>query len=189
MSGQSQVSVTCARVDDERELFARYLAADERAFAEIHRRFAPKLRRYALSRTRCPQTADDLVQQTFLNAHLARERFDQRAALQPWLKRILVNLLRDHFRREKRRQPTDIDVELVAAPETPLPIEQRESVDLTRRALATLREPQRLVVHLHWIEGRPFSEVANELGVNTVTAKVRAYRAYKQLRTVLAATG
>jgi len=108
--------------------------------------------------------------------------------LKPWLMRILTNLMRDHFRRERRRQATDLDIELVPAPETSPPVEQRERATLTHRALATLREPQRLVIHLHWIEERPFPEVAGELGVNVVTAKVRAHRAYKQLRSALAAT-
>ncbi len=189
MPGQNQTSAACTRTTTERDLIARYLDGDDRAFVELHRRFAPMLGRYALSRVRCAQTADDLVQETFLNAHMARERFDRTALLKPWLMSILSNLLRDHFRRERRRQPADLDIEFLPAPDAPLPLEERERASLAHRALATLREPQRRVVHLHWIEERPFPEVANELGLNVVTAKVRAHRAYKQLRSVLVATG
>lgn len=187
MSTRNQYSTAWIRESNEQELVARYLGGDERAFAELHRRFAPLLLRYARSRVRCPQAADDLVQQAFMNAHLARERFDRTAPLRPWLMRILANLVRDHFRGQRRRRSADFDVDLVAAPEVASPLEERERVHLAHRALATLREPQRRVVQLHWFEERPFPELANELGLNLVTAKVRAHRAYKQMRNVLAA--
>jgi RNA polymerase sigma-70 factor (ECF subfamily) len=183
------MSTRCTAVQepDERELVARYLDGDERAFTSLHRRYAPLLLRYARSRVHCRQAADDLVQQAFVNAHLARHRFERNAPLRPWLMRILANLVRDHFRGERRRRAADFDVDLVAAPELASPWEERERARLAHRAVATLREPQRRVVQLHWFEGRPFPELANELGVNVVTAKVRAHRAYKQLRSVLAA--
>jgi RNA polymerase sigma-70 factor (ECF subfamily) len=172
---------------DEQALVARYLGGDERAFAELHRRFAPLLLRYARSRVRCAQAADDLVQQAFVNAHFARQRFDRTAPLRPWLMRILANLVRDHFRSERRRRRADFDIDLLVAPEMATPWEQRERARLAHRALATLCEPQRRVVQLHWFEERPFPELALELGLNLATAKVRAHRAYKQMRSALAA--
>jgi RNA polymerase sigma-70 factor (ECF subfamily) len=187
MSTHSHHSTARVPERNEPELVTRYLGGDERAFAELYRRFAPSLLRYARSRVRCPQLADDLVQQAFVNAHFARHRFDREAPLRPWLMRIVANLVRDHFRGERRRRAADFDIELVAAPETVSPLEERERAQLAHRALALLREPQRRVVQLHWLEERPFPELATELGVNVVTAKVRAHRAYKQMRSALAA--
>ena len=67
--------------------------------------------------------------------------------------------------RSTRRSEDDVDVECMASPERPLPIEQRERARVAHAALATLREPQRNVVHQHWIEERPFPEIAFRLGV------------------------
>jgi RNA polymerase sigma factor (sigma-70 family) len=187
MAKRSHHSAAWVLESSEQELVARYLDGDDRAFTSLHRRYAPLLLRYARSRVRCAQAADDLVQQAFVNAHVARQRFDRGAPLRPWLMRILANLVRDHFRNERRRRAADFDVELVAAPEAASPLEERERARLAHRALAALREPQRRVVELHWLEERPFPELASELGVNVVTAKVRAHRAYKQMRSALAA--
>jgi RNA polymerase sigma factor (sigma-70 family) len=57
---------------------------------------------------------------------------------------------------------------------------------LTRRALARLSPSQRRVVEMHWLEERPFPEVAEALSERLSTVKVRAHRAYKELRRALA---
>ncbi len=43
------------------------------------------------------------------------------------------------------------------------------------------------MVEMHWLEGRPFPEVAEALSERLSTVKVRAHRAYKELRRALAA--
>jgi RNA polymerase sigma-70 factor (ECF subfamily) len=44
-----------------------------------------------------------------------------------------------------------------------------------------------LVIELHWIQGHPFSEVAEMVGASVSAVKVRAHRGYQRLRTLVAA--
>lgn len=174
----------------EEELMLAYIVHDDRAaFAEVYRRISPDLMRYAERRV-AREVAEDLVQQTFLNAQLARARFSLGSAPRPWLTRILVNLVRDHRRACRNRLRSDVDVqELPTTTRGDLALhESREAIGRARRALSELPLAQREVLRLHWLEERPFPEVARELGVRLSTAKVRAHRAYKELRRALGNT-
>jgi RNA polymerase sigma-70 factor, ECF subfamily len=172
------------------ELMLAYVVHDDAAaFGELYRRLFPTLLHYAERRVRPRDFARDLVQQAFLNAHLARDRFALGSPARPWLTRILVNLVRDHLRTIRSRPRADVDIhELAASEHAPLH-ERNEAVRITRRALSGLTPGQRQVITLHWIEERPFPEVAAALGEQVSTVKVRAHRAYKELRRVLAPSG
>lgn len=170
---------------DEELMIAYVVHDDAGAFRELYRRLRPALLGYALRRVRARDIAEDLVQQAFLNAHLARERFQLGSPARPWLTRILVNLVRDHLRSARLRPTSELVLAELAAPEIAPQHERAEAVALTRKALARLRPPQRAVIEQHWLEERPFPEIASALGERVSTVKVRAHRAYKQLRSAL----
>jgi RNA polymerase sigma-70 factor (ECF subfamily) len=48
---------------------------------------------------RCAETAEDLVQETFLRAFKSLEKFDVSRPFAPWVCRIAVNTVREHFRK------------------------------------------------------------------------------------------
>jgi len=178
------------RIDREQlpedELALSYLLYDdERAFRELHRRIAPYLFAVAQRRVRSTDLAADLVQQAFLNAHAARDRFEIGSAFRPWITRILVNLVWDHCRTVRRRPLSDVDPAELAAPSPADSAERRDEVARARKALDALKPQQRRVIEMHWLEERPFPEVAAALGEHLSTVKVRAHRAYQDLRRVL----
>jgi RNA polymerase sigma-70 factor (ECF subfamily) len=170
----------------EDELAAAYLIHDdERAFHELYLRLAAYLTAVARRRVRSADTAADLVQQAFLNAHLARDRFELGSSFRPWITRILVNLTLDHCRAQRRRPLSDVDPVELPAPSPLDEPERRDEIARARRALDTLGPRQRQVIEMHWLEERPFPEVAAELGEHVSTVKVRAHRAYRDLRQAL----
>jgi RNA polymerase sigma-70 factor (ECF subfamily) len=63
------------------------------------------LYRYALTRLNQAQAAEDLVQETFLAAFQARDRFAQASSERTWLVGILKHKIIDHLRRKQREQP------------------------------------------------------------------------------------
>lgn len=167
----------------DEELMTAYVVHDDaRAFGELYRRLSPGLLRCALRRVRARDIAEDLVQQAFLNAHVARERFQLGSPARPWLTRILINLVRDHLRSARIRPASELEPEALPAPEVTPSHERSEAITRTRQALARLRPRQRAVLELHWLEERPFPEIASTLGEQVSTVKVRAHRAYKELR-------
>ncbi len=64
------------------------------------------LYRYALSRVRDPQIAEDCVQETFLAALKSREKFSGQSSERTWLVGILKHKIIDYFRKSCRERPT-----------------------------------------------------------------------------------
>jgi len=175
-------------VTPDRDLVTAYvLHGDDRAFRELHRRLAPYLLAVARRRSVPSDQAEDLVQQAFLNAHLSRDGFDLGGDFRAWITRILVNLTIDRARSSHRRRFVDLDATELVAPPPPDATERARHVDITRRALEALRPRQREVVEMHWLDERSFPEVAAELGERLTTVKVRAHRAYRELRSAIGA--
>jgi RNA polymerase sigma factor (sigma-70 family) len=173
----------------EDELAIAYVTHDcQRAFGELYRRLAPYLLAVARRRVHSREHAEDLMQQAFVNAHLARGRFELGSSFRPWITRILLNLVYDHYRSVRRRPMADVDVNDLGAPAHPDVLERSHDVARARVAVASLRPRQRQVIEMHWLEERPFPEVAQDLGEELSTVKVRAHRAYRELRQVLAST-
>jgi RNA polymerase sigma-70 factor (ECF subfamily) len=178
-----------SHLSDSELVLAYVIHDDERAFAALYGRLSPYLLAVARRRVGSSEAAGDLVQQAFLNAHLARDRFQLGGSFRPWITRILVNLCIDHCRTRRRWATEALDSNDLVAPSSPDEAERDRERILTRRALERLSPKQRRVVEMHWLEERPFPEVAKALSERLSTVKVRAHRAYKELRLALAAEG
>ena len=180
--GRAVPRAPLAALSEEELAIAYATHGNERAFRALHERTAPFLLRLAYRRVRSRDLAADLVQQAFLNAHVARHRFDAGQRFRPWITRILVNLVLDHQRTLKRRPLAEIEPEELAAPDSRPAVERREAHARARKALAELSAHKREVIELHFLEEKPFPEVARRLGEHVSTVKVRAHRAYRELR-------
>jgi RNA polymerase sigma-70 factor (ECF subfamily) len=182
--------MTLSEETDE-QLMSRYVSGENEAFQEIFRRHAPALLGMMRRHVRGSEEANDLVQQTFLHLHRARNDFRQGALLKPWLFTIGMNCLREQFRRKTRKKESpleeEIEAKLVAEYET---LEDRQEAKLrqerVRAALLVLPDNQREVIEMHWFQGRPFEEIAKMLGASLSAVKVRAHRGYTRLRAALA---
>ncbi len=173
-------------------LMDRYIDGDKAAFAALHAALDPRLRSFLRRIVRDSAAADDLVQATWLRAHLARERFEARGprvdgAVVAWFYTIARNLALDHVRARARAR-VQAGVRDDVADEMPTVEEERvgseEAYALKTRlhaALARLPEGQREIVEMHKLRGMTMAEVAAELRIREGTARVRAHRAYVAL--------
>ena len=170
----------------DEELMRAYVGGDHAAFRELFGRYAPMLMRLTMRHLRSEELAREVVQQTFFQVHAARNDFQADRKLRPWVFTIAMNLVREHYRRKKRRPTTELDEAREAAPmDERGPIEKRERVEAVRAAMERLPASQREVVELHWFEDRPFAEVAQIVGSTEGAVRVRAHRAYKKLKELL----
>ena len=168
----------------DEELMAAYVGGDRRAFDELFKRYGPLLLR-VMRRQLNEAEAQELVQQTFLQVHRARNDFQQGRKLRPWLMTIAYNLKRELYRRRKRRPEAPLEEEPRDPEERRDPLERADDRARVRRALATLPDNQREAIELHWFEELSFAEVAEVLGCSVSAVKVRAHRGYKALRAEL----
>jgi RNA polymerase sigma-70 factor (ECF subfamily) len=147
-----------------------------------------ELRRVAFRICEERETADDLVQETYLRAWRSFDRFTLGTNCRAWLYRIFFNVHSEH-RRTKARQPVVVPLQRVK--ETALSSETRTPSDLTleevKAALAELAEPYRVVLILADIEGMRYREIADALGVPIGTVMSRLSRGRQILRAKLAA--
>lgn len=172
------------------EQLDRWLAAaaadrDEGAFEQLVRRHTPALYAGALRTTGSEQTAQDVVQDTWLSAWLHLPGFRGQSQVRTWLVRIATTKALNALRRPP---PT---VQLDAAPEpatagTEQEAEQRERAAAVRAAVAALPARQREAVVLRDLEGLSYEQVAAGLGCSVSSVKSALFRGRQALAVALA---
>ena len=164
-----------------------HCGGDGAAFDVLFERYAGLLLRVARRQLETEDQARDVVQETFVRVHAARHDFRTDARFRPWVMTIAMNLVREYWRKKKRRKThSDDTLDTRAAPTAERgPIELAQRAELVKSALAGLPDSQREVVELHWFQERPFAEVAQIVGTSEGAVRVRAHRAYKKLKEVL----
>jgi RNA polymerase sigma-70 factor (ECF subfamily) len=136
--------------------------------------------------------AEDAVQEAFVRAWRASDRYDPaRASQRTWLFAILRNVVIDQVRARRSRPPMAADRD----PDDQVAATADDAIDrvLTgwqvEAALdAVAEEQRRVLVEVHW-RGRPYAEVAAELGVPEGPVKSRVYYGLRAMRAALEAGG
>lgn len=182
---------------EEIALMARYCDGDADAFRRLYARLAPRLLGYLLRMVRDRATAEDLVQQTFLKVHRAREAYVRGADPVPWIFAIAHRTFLDDVRGKKRARvqvaddgaPPDLAADITGAPDGTRDGEDgtRELTAATLAALQTLPPAQREAVVLTKLGGKSIVEAAEIAGTTPGAMKVRVHRGYEALRKALGA--
>jgi len=177
-------------------LVNRLQRGDEAAFEELVRLHGGRLLSVARRFLGGSEDAQDAVQEAFIKAFKAIHTFEERAQLQTWLHRILVNTALMKLRERRRRPEESID-ELLPTFTTDghqavesrewsdALLERKETAGIVRDTIARLPEPYRVVLVLRDLEERDTAETARLLGMTTTAVKVRLHRARQALRTLL----
>lgn len=168
----------------ERAMVAAARAGSTEAFGglvRLHQR-----RAYAVARSIVPthEDAEDVVQEAFLHAWRALDRFDPVQPFGAWLHRIVANGALDIVRRRKVRAADELNESFSMPFRDPA-----EADELGRKlgaALATLTERQRAVVVMHDVEGFRHAEIGDMLGIPEGTARSDLHHARAALRRALA---
>ena len=166
----------------DRSLVERFLNGSETAFRQLYRRHTPRIRGSVvrLLGADADADADDVVQECWLRACAAFERFRWDSALSTWLCGIGIHAALEVLRRRDRW--ADDDEALARAPARGPAAGERLDV---ASALAILPAGQRTVVVLHDVEGYTHEEIAMLLGVVPGTSKSQLAHARAALREAL----
>ena len=162
--------------------------------------YASPLYSAALRMTRNPADAEDLVQETYLKAYRAYDRFTEGTNLRAWLYRILTNTFINGYRKQKRR-PREIDLAEVEDLYMYRKITSAEAGRAARsaedqvfdslggedvgRAIDSLPEPYRMPVLLADLQGFSYKEIAAMLDIPIGTVMSRLHRGRKALQKAL----
>jgi len=177
---------------EDRELVRRAQAQDKEAFEELVRRHQHRVFAVAGGILKRREDAEDIAQQVFVKAYFSLKRFDQRAAFSTWLYKITVNECWDLLRKrkvrplvyesdlseEQARQFGATDERTSGEPDISEKLVARERV---QNLMAGLDERDRAMLILKEVEGFAVEEIAEILGLNANTVKVRLFRARRRV--------
>ncbi len=167
------------------------LAGDEAAFASLVSKYQKQVHAYASRRTGDFHIAEDITQETFVEAYQNLESLRDPLKFSAWLFGIANHLCIAWFRKNRSRSEllrenhlikTDTDTysRYVALENERDTVEaQRE---LAQRLLSKLKKSDRQLMTLHYFEEMTSAEISNYLGVPQNTIKSRLQRAKQRLR-------
>src|SRR3954469_16431567 len=163
-------------------------------FSDLYRAHLRDVYSYAYYRVGNHHDAEDLTEQTFLQAYRHFERAQRESngrPLRPWLIRIAHNLAANHYRAPSRRPVTQLDdAAIISAPQgTEEMVEGREEVMEVLRGVSELPDDRREALIMRFALDMDNREIARALGRSEGATKVLIHRAIKQLEQGLEEAG
>lgn len=177
----------------DRELLTGHLAGDATAFSDLTEKYARDLFGFLIRFVGSAAAAEDLVQETFLQVHVAAQSFDVSRPFKPWLYTIAANKARDMLRSRGRRQERSLDATAgndesglslaagleaggAAVSDESDKLEQRDAV---RAQIARMPEHLRLILTLGYYQQLPYAEISEILDIPVGTVKSRLHSAVR----------
>jgi RNA polymerase sigma factor (sigma-70 family) len=171
--------------EDQASLAERVRQGDREAESRIAEAFYERALIMVRARTRRAQTAPDLAQEAWLGVirALREGRVEDPSNLGAFIHGVTRNVVNNWFRRGMSRDEP-LDAIEVAAPAT-LEFERAARKRLVRRALESVREPERSILHMAFVLGLEAPEIAARLKLSADAVRQRKSRALHELRDVL----
>ena len=176
---------------------AQVLAGDRDAFRLLVQRHGRTLYHVAYRMTGNEQDSEEIVQETFLRAYKALDRFEMRSNFGTWIYRIAVNRTLDHLNSKSTQMQNKETYQIADEPDPensrevqvqaqqPGPDRLLASAEMKRKmaqAMSLLTPVERVAFTMRHMEGRSVDEISRTLKVKTSAAKNTIFRAVQKLR-------
>jgi len=161
-------------------------AGDQAAYASLLILLTSATRQFARARLGAVPWIDDVVQETLLAVHRARQTYDPGRPFAPWFYAVASSRMIDVIRRERRVTSRELPGDVL-----PEPIVEETSgrdeidVEAIHAAVASLPPRQREVIESLKFQDHSVREVAGRLRMTESAVKVTAHRGYKTLKRLL----
>lgn len=150
----------------------------ELAYKDAVRRNGQRIYLIALSFLRSPEDAEDIMQNVLLKLWQRRIGFADEAHMDKWLTRVTVNECRSLFRMQHGELPLEAVEAVLTAPS----FEPEQDIV---RAVMSLPESLRTVIHLFYYEELSVKEIASLLHLSQGAIKTRLSRGRERLKEIL----
>lgn len=168
---------------DESALIIRILNGEHDEYGVLIDRYKEGLYRHCFRFVRDENSAEDLAQETFIQAFLHLDQYNANYRFSTWLYKIATNAALAHLRRYHPRLLEEGELEAIVST---LPPTDRQAVyGELRQAIQQLPPSHRRTVELFYWRGMNYKQIATTLSTTTSTIKVWMYRAKKQLKELL----
>jgi RNA polymerase sigma-70 factor, ECF subfamily len=180
----------------DEDLMVMYQQGEVRAFEVLLGRHRKPVYNFILRFVGDKETAEDLLQETFMRVIKGADAYKRQAKFTTWLYTIARNLCVDQTRRRKHRRHASLDAPMDASDDSGSLMDviagsemasDRKSVNkelfaTMQRAIAALSEEQREVFLMREFLDLPFKQIADVVGVPENTVKSRMRYALEKLR-------
>lgn len=186
------LTIGFARVSNEEdELIRQALLGQSEAYGQLVLRYQDRLYSAMLHVVGSPDEAEDVVQDSFVQAFIKLNTFQGNSRFFTWLYRIAFN----NALSRRRRRRADMSIEQSRedsggepedrheAPEEPLL--RSERIDMVKAAMARLTEEHRSILVLREMQDMAYEDIAEILEINIGTVRSRLSRARNQLHDYL----
>jgi len=173
---------------DEQLLIQKILQGDTASFRYLYRLYALSALQLAMSVCKQKENAEEVVQNSFINAFNCLKNFRQESSFKTWLLRIVFN---EAIRIQKAEQKfqwqemtQDENGEETILMSVPNSIEKKEIKEYVAKTIALLNEKESVILNLFYLEELSIKETAAVLGYSESNVKVLLHRARKNFKNV-----
>jgi RNA polymerase sigma-70 factor (ECF subfamily) len=173
---------------NDTEIISKVLSGDQQAYAELVNRYQNYVFTLSLRFTKNREDAEEVAQDIFIKAYRALADFKGTSKFSTWLYTIVNNTCIT-FLRKKRLQTHSLDIEgtfeVADSQDSGLRanlVEQKSRVAMVNEAIKMLNTDDAEVITLFYKSEQSLEEIAQILGLETNTAKVRLHRARTRLK-------
>jgi RNA polymerase sigma-70 factor (ECF subfamily) len=173
---------------NEQLLIQKILQGDTASFRYLYRLYALSAMQLAMSVCKQKENAEEVVQNSFINAYNNLGNFRQESTFKTWLLRIVFN---EAIRIQKAEQKylwqemtQDENGEEIISICIPNTIDKKETKEQVTKTIASLSEKESIVLNLFYLEELSIKETADVLGYTESNVKVLLHRARKNFKNV-----
>jgi RNA polymerase sigma-70 factor, ECF subfamily len=176
-------------LDSERDkALAGFLALAQQGDQAAYERFlieAAGILRNFLRKRMEAEMVEDVLQDTLLSIHRFLHTFLPGRAVGPWIYAICGNRIADHYRRKRRIQLVESEIDVEDSMVVGAAAQNHESTGTAVDAVRRLPRRQRRIIELLKIDGLSVKEVSVQTGMSESAVKTTAFRGYETIRKLL----
>lgn len=175
---------------NERNMVEQLRDGNREAFRALYDRYAPQMIKTATLILKDRMSAEDAVQETFIECYRRIGSLRQAETFGSWLYKILIRKCWDKGSKEKRHADiADLELEDKAGERPDQAVMRKWTEQEMKRTLSEALEmislPQRTVLVLHYFNGMPVKEIAKTVNCLEGTVKARLHHGRKKLAELL----
>ena len=158
-------------------------------FYSIFDQYHDRLKKFVTITVKNEWAADDIVQEVFVRAHSKIDTLKDHDKIGSWLFRIAYRQCMDHFRKESRKTPEEMEdfpeVDTSSYSRTERKLEQHQMSVCVQNQMLLLPENYRTVIWLFDVLGFTLKEIADILELSVENVKIRLHRARNKFKSIL----
>lgn len=167
--------------DVHHELIKKCRKGDQRSQMQIYKLYYKAMFNTSLRIVGNKSDAEDIMQDSFIDAFQKIDQYGEDGSFGGWLKRIIVNNSLDHLHKNKNETELKDHMEVVESENESDDMNKIRLVDI-KEALKKIKEEYRVIISLYLFDGYDHEEISEILNISYNLSRTRYSRARKKLK-------